>query len=157
MKKKTPIPPTRAEHDRLVEKVATLKATVDELRSRNETLEDEREDLLEENRMLRQKLTHTLLLDGFKDAIDSIETETGQLPAAPPPAERLYQTLPSSVSFAEFFRIADSTALDMDAARQCLLHFLAKDLLVQDGSRLVKQAETFQDANGTGPDRPQRS
>lgn len=156
MKKNAPIPSTRAEHDRLSEKVATLTETVDELRSRNEALAAEREDLLEENRRLRQKLTQTLLLDGFKDAIDSIEAETGQLPTAPAPAERLYQTLPSSFSFAEFFHIAENTALDMDEARQCLLHFLAQDLLVQDGSRLVKQQETFQSITEADPDRPQR-
>lgn len=144
MKKNTSLPSPRVDHDRLVEKVATLKETIDELRDRTETLEDEREALLDENRVLRRKLTQILLLKEYEEAIDAIETETGQMPTAPPPAERLYQFLPSSFFFSEFFRMAGSTGVDMDEARQCLLHFLANDLIDQEGSRLVKKAETVQ-------------
>lgn len=99
MKKNAPVSSTSPNPDRFAEKLATLTESIDELLSRNEKLEDELENLLEENRVLRRKLTQTLLLKDFEDAVDAIKTETGQLPTAPPPAERLYQMLPPSFLF----------------------------------------------------------
>jgi predicted nuclease with TOPRIM domain len=132
----------RTEPLRFVEKISELQSTVEDLRSRNDELKAERDRLLEENRALRRQITHSRLLSGLEDTIDTIKAETGHLPAAPPPAEQLYYTLPPSFSFTEFFRIAENESLETDEARRCLLHFLAQDLVVQEGSRLVKDKET---------------
>lgn len=138
MEKNALISPMRSKPLRFAKKITALQKTVDDLQAKNEALKNERDRLLEENRALRQQITHFRLLDGFENAIDAIETDTGQPPAAPPSAEQLYHTLPPSFSFAEFFRIAQNESLGTDEARRCLLHFLAQNQVAQEGSRLVK-------------------
>lgn len=139
MKDTDAVLPIRKGRGPFAEKVAALQETVEELQSRTEKLEAERDQLLEENRTLRREITQMRLLSDMEETIDTIEEETGNLPAAPPPAEDLYALLPPSFAFPVFFKIADSNGLDTAEARRCLLHFLAKDLVVQRGSRLVKQ------------------
>ncbi|HKL88451.1 MAG TPA: hypothetical protein VJ884_05560 [Salinibacter sp.] len=134
--------PPRKERSPFAEKVAALRETVEKLQARTEKLEAERDRLLEENRSLRREMTQMRLLSDMEESIEAIEEETGRLPAAPPPAEDLYALLPPSFAFPVFFKIADSKGLDTAEARRCLLHFLAKDLVVQKGSRLVKQGTT---------------
>lgn len=138
MKKDEPIPPSRAEPDRTSGTVAAMEETIDELKARVEELEAERQALLTENRSLRQQLTQMRLLRDMEDTIDAIEEETNQPPAAPPPTDALYTLLPPSFAFPVFFQIAESAGLDSDETRRCLLHFLAEDRIVQEGSRLVK-------------------
>jgi regulator of replication initiation timing len=144
--------PSQTEHDRFIEKIAALKETVVELRARTSELKEEREQLLEENRALRHEITQLRLLQELEDSIDAIEDETGQLPAAPPSAEHLYTLLPPSFSFPVFFRIAESQGLETDEARRCLLHFLAKDLIAQEGSRLVKTQKAVGGGTNASPD-----
>jgi regulator of replication initiation timing len=139
MKDPDPVPPPREERSPSPENVAALRETIEELQSRNERLEAERDQLLEENRALRREMTQMRLLSDMEESIDAIEEETGHLPAAPPPAEDLYALLPPSFAFPVFFEVADSNGLDTAEARRCLLHFLAKDRVVQQGSRLVKR------------------
>jgi len=138
--------PARPPKDWFRQRVAVLQETIKTLQARTEELKAERERLREENRALRRELTHSRLLQGIEEEIETVEAETGQPPAAPPPAEQLYHLLPSSFSFSEFFRIAESESLGSDEARRCLLHFLANDLVAQDGSRLVKTAKTVETA-----------
>jgi len=140
--------PPRKERGPFAEKVAALRETVEELQTRTEKLEAERDRLLEENRSLRREMTQMRLLSDMEESIDAIEEETGHLPAAPPPAEDLYALLPPSFAFPVFFKVADSNGLDTAEARRCLLHFLAKDRIVQKGSRLVKQ-QTASDGEKT--------
>ena len=148
MKDTDPVPPPREERGTSPENVAALRETIEELQSRNERLESERDQLLEENRALRREMTQMRLLSDMEESIDAIEEETGNLPAAPPPAEDLYALLPPSFAFPVFFKVADSNGLDTAEARRCLLHFLAKDRIVQKGSRLVKQ-QTASDGEKT--------
>jgi regulator of replication initiation timing len=119
--------------------MASLEETVEELKAQNETLKAEREQLLEENRALRRELTQRRLLSDMEGTIDDIKDETGRLPAAPPPADDLFTLLPSSFAFPVFFQIAESRGLGTDEARRCLLHFLAEERVMQEGSRLVKK------------------
>ena len=149
LKQNGPIPPARATDDPPLQSVAALEKAVEELQNRNDDLKTERDRLREENRSLRKEVTHLRLLHELEDSIDAIEAETGGLPAAPPPAEHLYTLLPPSFSFPVFFEIADSRELGTDEARRCLLHFLAKDLIVQKGSRLVKTQKTIEEADGS--------
>jgi regulator of replication initiation timing len=142
MKKDEPIPPTRTEPDRGTDAAVGHTETVENLRDRIEKLEAEREALLEENRALRRELTQLRLLSDMEKTIEEIEEETGRVPAAPPPAEDLYALLPSSFAFPVFFQIAESRGLDTAEARRCLLHFLAEDRVVREGSRLVKHSAT---------------
>lgn len=139
MKDDEPIPPSRAEPSRATGAATEREETIEALRARVDELEAEREQLLQENRSLRRELTQMRLLSEMEEAIEAIEEETGQLPAAPPPAEDLYALLPPSFAFPVFFRIAESRGLGTDESRRCLLHFLAGDQIVQKGSRLVKQ------------------
>ena len=134
-----PIPPSRAEPSRATGAATEREETIEALRARVDELEAEREQLLQENRSLRRELTQMRLLSEMEEAIETIEEETGQLPAAPPPAEDLYALLPPSFAFPVFFRIAESRGLGTDESRRCLLHFLAGDRIVQEGSRLVKK------------------
>ena len=138
MKTDEPIPPTRKNTDRGTDAAAGHMETIEKLRDRIEELETEREALLEENRTLRRELTQLRLLSDMEKTVEEIEEETGRVPAAPPPAEDLYALLPPSFAFPVFFRIAESKGLDTAEARRCLLHFLAEDRVVQEGSRLVK-------------------
>ena len=147
-----PIFPSRMEPDRSVDRVVVLEETIDELRTRIDELKRERDQLLEENRDLRQKVTHLRLLHEPEEAIDDIEQKTTQLPAAPPPSDHLYTLLPPTFSFPVFFEIAESQGVDTDKARRCLLHFLAEDLIVQEGSPLVKQQKSSEDVIETAPD-----
>jgi len=140
-----PIPPTRPGQNPPAGLRAELEETVEELRARVEELQAERETLLQENRSLRRELIQMRLLSDMEEAIEGIESETGHLPAAPPPADDLYALLPPSFAFPTFFRIAENRGLDSDETRRCLLHFLGNDRIVQEGSRLVKRPETTGD------------
>ncbi len=151
MPKDAPVSPPRAETDRSADRVAALEETVEKLRARTEELRRERDQLLEENRALRQNVTHLRLLHDLEESIDDIEEKTGRLPAAPPPSDHLYTLLPSTFSFPVFFGIAESQGIDTDEARRCLLHFLAEELIVQEGSRLVKQEKPIEDATENVP------
>jgi len=143
MKKNAPVPPSRAEHNRFLETIASLRETIDELQARNEALKRERQQLLEKNRSLRRELTQTRLLKELEDNIEAVATETEQLPSVPLPTEDLYHLLPSSFSFGEFFRIAESEDVETDDIRDCLLHFPAEGLITQEGSRLVKKGDSL--------------
>lgn len=133
-----PTPTTRLH---LLERIETLRDAVQTLRDRVEHLETERTELLEENRVLRRRLTHSQLVD---DLLMTLEEEGGSIttmPDRPPSTERLYRVLPSSFSFPAFFQVAEEEGLDTGAARRCLRHFLARDRLVQEGTQLSKREQ----------------
>lgn len=131
----TPSQPTL---QRLLGHIAELKGNVAVLQAQKEELEDERDQLLRENRALRRKLTHAQLADGLLTTLD----ETGPSPdsESSSPVRELYEALPSRFSFPTFFEVAETGGLDTDTARRCLRHFLKRDLLYQEGRQLTKAA-----------------
>ena len=123
---------TRAE---FIERITELHERVRALRTERENLETERDQLREENQSLRRDLTHFRLMD---DLMGLRETETEE-EAGGQQARSLYQSLPSTCSFSEFFRVAEEENIETDAARRCLRHFLSRELLVQQGGQLAKR------------------
>jgi len=121
----------------LYERIARLHASLQALRRTSEALEADRQRLLEENRSLRRRITVSTLIEDLEQSIASMDGE-GPEEVAPPPAERLYQALPSRFSFSHFFRVADSERLETRTARRCLAHYLADGALVQTGAYLQK-------------------
>lgn len=131
------IPSKRRLVERLYEKIARLHASVQALRRTSEELEADRQQLLEENRSLRRRLTVSMLVEG----VDRSEETTGADDpgkAVPPPADRLYQLLPSRFSFPSFFQTAANEQIETVTARHCLAHYLAEGRLVQSGAYLEK-------------------
>lgn len=122
-------------------KVEALKDTIQHLRARIQELETEREHLLEKNRTLRQQMTHTQLLRGLEGSSEDEETTPEDVESSPSP-EQLYQLLPPSITFSEFFRIAVNEGLETEAARRYLRSFFADGLIEQRGSRLSKTRTT---------------
>jgi hypothetical protein len=127
--------------------MATADATVQALTDRTETLEEECARLRRENQRLRRELTHAQLMHDLPGADD--EAEAASTESRSPTARRLYRALPASVSFRGFFEAAEREGMGTDEARRCLRHFLARDLLVQDGARLTKRESL--PSNGTEP------
>ena len=124
---------TRAE---FIGRISELRKRVRELRAETEDLEAERDQLREENQSLRRDLTHFRLMD---DLMGLRETKTEDEGAGGQQARSLYQSLPSTCSFSEFFRVAEEENIETDAAQRCLRHFLNRELLVQQGGQLVKR------------------
>jgi regulator of replication initiation timing len=141
--------PTLTTRHRLVARMATADATVQELTDRTETLEEECARLRQENRRLRRELTHAQLIHDLPGADD--ETEAPSTESPPATARRLYRALPASVSFRAFFEAAEQEGMGADEARRCLRHFLARDLLVQDGARLAKRAAAIPEGEAATP------
>ena len=114
-----------------------LRAEITQLKEDNAQLRAQREDLLEENRQLRQEATVVRL---YKNLSRTYEPVDGAAHPLTPQAEqeKLYQTLPDTVTVREFFQHADTQGVDTQRARECLLHFLKHNLLAQAGSRLDK-------------------
>jgi regulator of replication initiation timing len=127
---------TRAE---FIERITELHERVRALRTERENLETERDQLREENQSLRRDLTHFRLMD---DLMGLRETETEE-EAGGQQARSLYQSLSPTCSFSEFFRVAEENGIETDTARQCLRHFLGRELLVQEGGQLTKQEQAL--------------
>jgi len=123
----------------LVDRVTALRTRLRRLSDRTEELEAERNRLREENRTLRQRLTRARLADDVLRQAESVVAGDEAPAASPAPVRRLYEALPDTGSFASFFRVAEREEMNTDAARRCLRHFLARDLLVQEGAQLTKQ------------------
>jgi FtsZ-binding cell division protein ZapB len=131
--KGTPAQKTRAE---FIERITELRERVRALRTERENLETERDQLREENQSLRRDLTHFRLMD---DLMGLRETEAEGKEVEGQRFRSLYQALPSTCSFSEFFRVTEEENIETDAARRCLRHFLNRELLVQRGGQLVKR------------------
>jgi len=117
--------------------MAHLQAEVEQLREENRALKEERDALLNENRDLRREATLVRLYQsmGARKAARHLGGDTTTIPA---PAAELYNGLPVSFKFADYFRHAASANLDTKTARECLLYYLNEHLLVQVGPRLRK-------------------
>ena len=128
---------TRAE---FIGRITELRERVRALRAEAADLRAERDQLREENQALRRDLTHSRLMDDLMRSLgDKAEgDETGSKQA-----RFLYQALPLTCSFSEFFRVAEENGIETDTARQCLRHFLGRELLVQEGGQLTKQAQAL--------------
>lgn len=124
----------------LVDRVTALRTRLRRLDARAEELEAERDRLQEENRTLRQRLTRARLADDVLRQAEAVANGDGAPAASSAPARRLYEALPDTGSFASFFRVAERQGMNTDAARRSLRHFLARDLLVQEGAQLTKPA-----------------
>lgn len=130
---------TRPTHPLLVDRITALRTRVQELRAQTEKLEAQRDRLRDENRSLRRRLTRTQLADDvLRQAEAVVGPEEDEEQASE--AHRLYEALPDTGSFTSFFRVAEREGLDTAAARRCLRHFLGRELLVQEGGQLAKQA-----------------
>lgn len=132
-------PPPRTPRTQLKNQIDSLTDAVQTLRAQNERLKSERNQLQEENRALRRELTESRLLNYLEESISNVDEEEDSMQTLPPLAERLYQALPPSFSFPVYFKVAENEDLEMDAARRFLRHFLAKEQVVREGSRLRKQ------------------
>lgn len=140
--------PTPATRRHLLERIETLRDAVQTLRDQVGRLETERTELLEENRVLRRRLTHSQLVDDLLVTLEDEGENTRSMPDRPPSVGRLYRVLPSSFSFPAFFRAAEEEGLDTGPARRCLRHFLARDLLVQEGAQLSKREQDSEGPHG---------
>ena len=133
--------PMPASHQDLVEslyeKIARLHASVQVLRRTSADLEADRQQLLEENRALRRRITVSTLIEDLEQSIESVAPD-GVDAIGPPSAQRLYQQLPDRFSFLHFFRVAEDEQLETTTARHCLAHYLAEGALVQSGAYLEK-------------------
>jgi regulator of replication initiation timing len=124
---------TRAE---FIGRITELRERVRALRAEAADLRAERDQLREDNQALRRDLTHFRLMD---DLMGLRETETEDEETGGQQARSLYQSLSSTCSFSEFFRVAEEEDVGTDAARRCLRHFLSRGLLVQQGGQLAKR------------------
>lgn len=127
------------DRDTLLQTIRAMRSTIEDLRDRRDELEDERERLLEENRALRREITQSRLIADLKTSSAVVDDGTPPAPVPTPSAEQLYHTLPSTFTYAEFFKIAENAGMALDEARGALRSLLAKDLIVQEGSRLKKE------------------
>jgi len=107
------------------------------LKADNAQLRAQREELLEENRQLRQEATVVRL---YKNLSRNRDPADGAAHPLTPKVEqeKFYQTLPDTITVRGFFRHAETQGLGTQRARESLLHFLKHDLLGQAGSRLKK-------------------
>jgi len=126
-------------HAQLLEQIESLTDAVQRLRAQKERLEAERDQLQEENRTLRRDLTHSRLINEIEQSIADADDQEKSSRSVPPIADRLYQALPPSFSFPAYFQVAESEGMEMDTARRCLRHFLAKGYVARAGSRLQKE------------------
>lgn len=139
-------PTPRTTRARLRERIELLMEEVQDLRSYNEQLETERNQLQQENQALRRELTESRLLNHLKQPNASEDAPPVQ--NLPPLAEQLYQALPESFSFPVYFQVAEDEDLEMETARRCLRHFLLEKRLAREGSRLRKKEESLIEKNG---------
>lgn len=135
----------------LLDTIQALRSTLQDLRARTEKLEAEREELLKENRSLRREITQSRLIADLKTSTAVLEDGSASSVVAHPTAEHLYQTLPSSFTYEEYFQIAENKGLDVDEARRALRAFLVEDLVAQEGPRLRKERVDTSSAETRAP------
>ncbi|PEN13546.1 hypothetical protein CRI94_09550 [Longibacter salinarum] len=128
---------------------ARLRAEVKRLKRENERLTKERRALIRENRSLRREATLVRLYRAHDDQHETAEIgEKAELSPIPAPAADLYDRLPTSFTFANYFRFAAKAQLDSQTARSCLTYYLDEGLLIQVGSRLRKTDIVMRHTNG---------
>lgn len=134
----------------LFDEVDRLRRLLHETNARRRALEDERQELLQENRRLRREATLVRLYEDLGS-----RNSTGDGVQAPPStAATLYRSLPTPCTFADFFGRAEANGVDTSTARECLRYFLRTKMLAATGSQLekpssVREARRTEDADFT--------
>ncbi len=133
----------REAHERLEAEHQRLKAEHERVRHEHQALRqekaqwaDERERLLRENQTLREEATVARL---YRDLDVPAAPEVADVPPAiPEQALRLFDQLPDSFLFGEFFQVADRQGLSSEVAKEHMLLLLRHRLLIQRGTRMQK-------------------
>ncbi|ARA92042.1 hypothetical protein AWN76_001890 [Rhodothermaceae bacterium RA] len=124
------------EHQRLKAEHERVRHEHQALRQEKARWADERERLLRENQTLREEATVARL---YRDLDVPASREVVDVPPAiPQQALRLFEQLPDSFLFGEFFQVADRQGLSSEVAKEHMLTLLRHRLLLQRGTRMQK-------------------
>lgn len=100
-------------------------------------LRQENERLLQENKLLREEVTLARLQS--EDEAPPLPAPRDELSAQQSrKALTFYHRLPENVHFNTFFQRADTFGLSSEDARNFLLYFIERDLLLPNGSHVRK-------------------